>query len=159
MTWGRNRELFPLLLVLKSVGFLGDTGGMEANKNEGVYVAVMGDDCTNGGATSGHRSVFLRVPGSGMTGPGEQSTIPVLELLVDVDPDLNAVAPGRLVVAKAGFVRRLTGAPYGCMGYARVRAVPVGADPRRLRFGGHWVWSSDSRFPFESPVPVFDRIE
>ena len=33
---------------------------------------------------------------------------------------------------------------------------PAGVYPM---FGGHWVYTSDSRFPFEHPIPVHDRFE
>ena len=37
-------------------------------------------------------------------------------------------------------------------------AVPMGETGYPM-FGGHWVYTSDSRFPFEHPIPVHDRYE
>jgi hypothetical protein len=123
--------------------------------SEGLSVDVMGSDCTNGGATSGQRRVFLRVPGVHAGGVARGETI--LTLDVEVDADTGAAAPGRCVIAKPDFVFSLTGERRAAV--CRVRAIPPALEDARPMFGGHFVWSSDSRFPFESPIPVHDRVE
>lgn len=122
--------------------------------SEGLGVEVMGMDCTAGGVTSGQRRVFLRVPGVHAGGPGVH---PVAVLTLDVELDANplSAAPGLCVVAKPEFVFELTGERRAAV--CRVRAIPPALESMSTMFGGHFVWSSDSRFPFSSPIPVHDR--
>lgn len=48
-----------------------------------------------------------------------------------------------------------------CLGDPRQRAIPFGSYMNEdwTMFGGNFVYSSDSRFPSNSPIKIFDRIE
>jgi hypothetical protein len=41
----------------------------------------------------------------------------------------------------------------------RMKALPVDHENKGYMFGGSFVYSSDSRFPACSPIPLFDRFE
>ena len=82
------------------------------------------------------------------------------DLVVEITTNPTGHAPGRLVVLKREAAEQLG------LGHAHtiVRAVvrPVGefadAQPGGM-FNGTWLEASDSRWPFETPVPVHDRFE
>lgn len=38
-------------------------------------------------------------------------------------------------------------------------AKPVVHEHRHTMFGGNFIYSSDSRFPFDYPIPIHDRVE
>ena len=107
---------------------------------KGLMVSIMGSDCTNGGATSGKDHAVLEVKGCEVFNSGPDA--PALVLLEDD----------------------------GCTGYLnvtknenevhRVKAVPIiDGKPKAGMFGGNFIITSDSRFPYSSPIPVFDRFE
>jgi len=109
----------------------------------GLIVDVMGRDCTAGGVTEGKADAVL----VGVEGPFEpRESAPAL-VLEEHDP--ARTGPGYVMVKKnAG-------------GISRVRAVPYVDGKPKLggMFGGHFIWTSDSRFPYTAPIPVFDRFE
>ena len=109
---------------------------------KGLLVQIMGMDCTNGGVTSGKRNAIVGVPDSG---PFESTQdTPGLVFIEDTG------VTGFLNVHKRTRERDLQ--------IVCVKAVPEGTGNGGM-FGGHFVWTSDSRFPYSSPVPVFDRFE
>lgn len=96
---------------------------------KGLLVFIMGQDCTNNGVTSAKTKAIL-------TG-GRMPEI--------FEPDQHA--PELVLHSHNG----------------RLIAVPVeskaGPDDVGPMFGGHWVYTSDSRFPVDHPIAVFDRFE
>jgi hypothetical protein len=113
-----------------------------------LRVDVLGRDCTNGGVTSGRDAIQLnRCSGpSSDYEPGATEHYFFLEI---VEEPGHGARPGRDVVSRKGDVKH-------------VRAVPIDVDGKPMlggMFGGHWIWTSDSRFPFHTPVPVHDRFE
>lgn len=104
---------------------------------KGLLVEVMGHDCTAGGVTSGKDAAIL-----------VGARIPKLFPPHDGEPTLELVAPsptlGYRLVMRNGNAMRVLAKPHG---------KPPGI------FGGRWIWSSDSRFPADSPIPVYDRYE
>ena len=97
-----------------------------------LMVEVMGTDCTNGGATSGKAHAFLVLTGE----PEPQRE------------DLPLALRFPYLFLRP---RRRSQIPM---------AVPVGTDKDEYpMFGGHFIYTSDSRFPFEHPIPVHDRYE
>ena len=150
------------------------------NKRTGLMVEIIGSDCTNYGVTSGGRSHCILV-GDGINAPfSADPEKPLLTLVIDFEP--RGCAAGYLMLAKPDFLKKIGKLPsrekpagepvrahdFFPMDYVsehrvcRVRAVPVAPDgsPRTGgMFGGHYITSSDSRFPISGPVPVFDRFE
>lgn len=107
----------------------------------GLLVFIMGDDCTNRGATSGKSDAVL-INVDGPFRPSEHT--PALALVEDDGPT------GYLNVRKHSVTAEVH----------RVKACPVvDGEVRCGMFGGHFVHTSDSRFPYSSPIPVFDRFE
>jgi hypothetical protein len=100
-----------------------------------VYRAVDGRDCTNGGVTSTH--ALLTAVELGVDGPFEASN------------DRPAVHLGR-------WMGRLIAVPEDLPRRADSHAF---ASLNGWMFGGNFIYTSDSRFPGESAVPVFDRRE
>lgn len=129
---------------------------MEINSKFGVD--VIGHDCTNHGVTSRQTSILLQLScGNFDVTDGKAS----LMLDVEVDADPSVGKSGYLLVAKREFIKLLTGVARDGV-ICRVKAKPAGEHAGRLgrpMFGGHFITSSDSRFPFHSPIPVFDRFE
>jgi len=96
---------------------------------KGYIVEIMGTDCTAGGVTSGHKDALLI--GEGVPEIFEQSSErPTLVL--------RRGPGGRQYVAEP-LVQ-----PEGMCG-------PM--------FGGHFIYTSDSRFPSDQPIHVHDRFE
>lgn len=139
----------------------------------GLHVSVHGTDCTAHGVTSGRRHVTLI--GDGIRGPFEPSDdAPAVILEYDFDPGLQA---GQLSVAKPAWLKELgidkrpvgdfevLKDPQGYVDRHRIvnvvaRPVDDDGEPRRGgMFGGHYISTSDSRFPVTSPIPVHDRFE
>lgn len=134
-----------------------------ANTTEprGLLVEVMGRDCTNSGATSGKRKAILIGPGvPEIFNPSPDA--PALYLIADTAP--VGAAAGSLQLASTGWAEEM-GLPRGrhCAEAhtVRVRAVPLGPDGPVLggMAGGHYIHTSDGRFPTHAPIPVHDRIE
>jgi hypothetical protein len=96
---------------------------------QSVLVFIMGNDCTNRGVTSGKDSAIL--------------------LLKPVDKETFKPSPNTptLELRPRRMSKVPMAVPYG---------TPEGVYPM---FDGHWVYTSDSRFPFEHPIPVHDRFE
>lgn len=101
-----------------------------------VYRSTLGD-CTNNGVTNRYSSFVLTRPG--VEGPFEaRRDLPELRLISN-----------------------------GLDGKRVPRCVPVNEDGtlagvndgRWGMFGGNFVYTSDSRFPYSFPIPVFDRFE
>lgn len=112
-----------------------------------LNVEIQGMDCTNRGVTSGRFNIRLRED---------------LGLVVDLEtPEVTKA--GYVMVLKSGFFYSITGVDEldPRKRVARVRAVPIINGKAILggMFGGHFIMSSDSRFPAETPIPVFDRFE
>lgn len=127
------------------------------NLRQGLSVEVMGSDCTNGGVTSGKKSAFLRLPG--VHAGGGYNGDPQLVVDIEFEPDPKALIAGQLVLVKGAFAAQWTGSD-APLQLARVIVRPVLApEGKRPMFGGHFVYSSDSRFPFTAPLKVFDRFE
>jgi hypothetical protein len=140
---------------------------------KGLHCNIMGTDCTAGGITSGRRDITLT--GDGINGPFEpDESAPELRLEYDLNPQ-GAMA-GQLSVAKVSWLRALGEITLGgcsefeCMSadwasrhqIVNVVARPVDEDGKVKRggmFGGHYIKTSDSRFPVTSPIPVHDRFE
>ena len=123
---------------------------MSENK-KGLLVDVIGTDCTNGGATSGKTRAILI--GDGIPEIFEPSDdAPAIELHYEFEP--QGAAPGYVMVARADWASQVLGRRVGFNEnlVARARA---GAG----MFGVHFVTTSDIRFPFTAPIPVFDRYE
>lgn len=130
------------------------------DKVAGLMVDVIGSDCTGGGVTSGADRAILVWPGmiddyDRVFAPREG--VPLLEVEVDEEP--RGLRAGYLVVHKGQRTPRGMMSEYrvGTERIVRVRVKPYGREPGM--FGGHFVVTSDSRFPFSGPVPVFDRYE
>jgi len=116
-----------------------------SNERKGFLTTVMGTDCTNGGVTSGKKEAVVINMGVELFHPS--NIAPALMLIVD---DAGGARPGMLNVKKKDNTVH------------RVRAVPVDEDDNPVlggMFGGQWIHASDSRFPFETPIPVHDRFE
>lgn len=107
-----------------------------------VEVYRSGPDCTNNGVTK--HSVHCVLLGSEVNGPFEPGNgVPGLYL---------ARWLGRLIAVPENLREKMVaGAP-----------PRKGTDIPSLRgwmFGGNFVYTSDSRFPHEYPIPVYDRRE
>lgn len=137
---------------------------------KGLHCSVIGTDCTNGGVTSGRKSVTLVA--DGVDGPFEpDDRAPEVALIYDLDP--QGASAGYLLVANPQWLAKVAGArsvvsEFECFGadwssrhqIVRVRAVPViDGKPKGGMFGGNFITTSDSRFPISGPIPVFDRFE
>lgn len=139
---------------------------------KGLHCSVIGTNCTNGGITSGRDSVTLI--GEGIRGPFEpDEDAPAVWLDYDLNP--KGAAAGQLAVASVSWLREVTGQPAGCTDFecisedwsskhqiVRVVARPVNKDGSIRTggmFGGHYIATSDSRFPTSAPIPVHDRFE
>jgi len=78
------------------------------------------------------------------------------DMTIEITLDPEGAAPGALVVLKAasaellGLERKPT--------IVRAVACPAGTEERGM-FDGAFLTSSDSRWPFCSPVPIHDRFE
>ena len=107
------------------------------------FVSIIGTDCTNGGVTSGqdHAHVIAEKDVPQLGHDAIEGELPLLVFLEDQGPT------GHLVIKHGGSIHR-------------VKAVPlVNGKPQGGMFGGHFLYTSDSRYPYENPVPVFDRFE
>lgn len=144
---------------------------------KGLTCDVMGTDCTNGGVTSGRKSITLIGDGiAEIFEPCDER--PALALVYDLEP--RGCAAGQLTLAKPRWLEELgqlvalkdfnalggtdsLGRDYcGQHRMVRVRAVPVtdeGAPITGGMMGGNWIESCDSRFPTSAPIPVHDRFE
>jgi len=139
---------------------------------KGLPCSIMGTDCTAGGVTSGHTRALL--VGDGIRGPFEpDDDTPTLVLEYDLSP--QGARAGQLSVANVSWLRDLKGERSGCSDFecmgedwaakhqiVNVVARPLGADGKPRRggmFGGHYIKTSDSRWPVTSPIPVHDRFE
>lgn len=129
---------------------------------KGLLVTVMGPDCTAGGITSGKRKAVLIGPGiPEIFSPSPDA--PALYFAYELDP--VGAGPGALVAAKDHWAwDRMDWNPkhYADVPVIRARAVPVGLAGNPLpggMMGGHYVTTSDSRFPVHAPIPVHDRFE
>ncbi len=112
-----------------------------------LFVSVMGRDCTLNGVTSGKSGVYLDMDDHQDIYSCPSGT-PDLVLIVNKNP--QGVSRGDLVVhSKTREVHSVYAAPYV---YGVVRT-------EGGMFGGHYIITSDSRFPYESPIPVHDRFE
>ena len=142
------------------------------NELKGLSCSIMGRDCTNSGVTSGHRDALL--VGDGVQGPFRPSDDrPTLILEYDLNP--KGARAGQLSVAKVSWLRSLGLMPSGCSDFecmgedwaskhqiVNVVARPMGEDGKPRTggmFGGHYIKTSDSRWPVTSPIPVHDRFE
>ena len=96
-----------------------------------VTVFTDGRDCTNGGVTSKYTQLYLAVEDGWFDVPDNE---PGLLKLVG-----RLRHPGEYIYAEP-----VNGRPTKCAG-------PM--------FGGNFVYSCDSRFPSQYPIPVHDRFE
>lgn len=111
------------------------------------------------GPGSSPKYVLFRLDGKPMTTKACQWDRDEPDYVVDITTEfsgnLTRLGPGRLVVMRTGDHTTTV---------ARVVAKkPNTADPTACAvggmFSGDWLYSSDSRWPFETPVPVHDRYE
>ena len=87
-------------------------------------------DCTNNGLTSKQDK---------------------LELFFNVnDSDINNLPDDALVLIKKSFM----GKPFYF-----AKPVSLVKSDRHSMFGGNFIYTSDSRFPFDAPIKVHDRVE
>jgi hypothetical protein len=110
-------------------------------QDKGLHVSVYRTadlgDCTNGGLTARHNSVVV-------LGTNE---VPINDgVFTMTDPAATLV---------------LTRGPVGQMVAVPLALVTDGLPPNHVgpMFGGNFIYTSDSRFPARTPIPVFDRIE
>jgi len=96
---------------------------------KGLLVDVMGTDCTNNGVTSGKSRAILVL-----------SDCQVFESSED--------APALKI--EIGYKGRILAVPYDS---------EIGKGKCGGMFGGHFIYTSDSRFPHDYPIPVHDRFE
>jgi len=112
---------------------------LDAAPDTGLLVHVFRStsigDTTNGGVTGKHNALVLLVPG----------------LDAPTEPDYTRPA---LV-----FVERYIGGKPAHFAIPAADARMHDAGYTTPMFGGHFVWSSDSRFPTPGPIPVHDRYE
>ena len=96
-----------------------------------IYRDADGSDCTNNGISS--RYTNATITGEGIEGPFSPS---------DDAPEM--------VIIKDEICGR-----------ERIRAIPKDLHESKLwvMFGGNFVYSSDSRFPANAPIMIFDRVE
>tara|TARA_R110000796_G_scaffold41179_2_gene101996 strand:+ start:43624 stop:43977 length:354 start_codon:yes stop_codon:yes gene_type:complete len=76
------------------------------------------------------------------------------DYIVEISTETDGARAGALVVLKSKAAER--------MGYRRrpmFLRVVVRPGGRRGMFDGHYLATSDSRWPFETPVPIHDRFE
>ena len=97
----------------------------------GIFVDIIGRDCTNNGVTSGEINAFL-----------------VLEKGVSYDEEHLKEHHFPILRLVSGF------------GSRKLMAVQYhSANEHRFMFGGHFIYTSDSRFPSDQPIHVHDRME
>ena len=106
---------------------------------KGLSVDIIGRDCTNYGVTSGKSRATLILDDAPIFEATQET--PALGLIEDDGPS------GYLMVHSSGKVRRVKAAPI------------IDGKPKPGMFGGHFIFTSDSRFPYDCPIPVFDRFE
>jgi len=141
-------------------------------KTKGLLVFIQGQDCTAGGVTSGRDMAVLI--GDGIPEIFEATEEhPALWLEYDLQP--KGARAGQLSVAKPDWlaklgIRRAVSSPYECLTddwaskhqIVNVVARPINRDATILTSGmagGHYISTSDSRFPITGPMPVHDRFE
>ena len=108
---------------------------------KGLLVNVFGTDCTAGGVTSGKTKAILI--GDGIPEIFEPSEdAPALYLEVRS----TSFGKGHLYLDHQGNTHK-------------VIVSPNEVENRSGMFGGNFIHSSDSRFPFTAPIRVFDRFE
>lgn len=98
-----------------------------------VYRHADGYDCTNGGVSSRIREFVLT---------SDVSVPPVYGPFEAVDTDHELVLTAGPRNTLRAIPRALFDSGEGC-----------------CMFGGNFVWSSDSRFPSDGPIKIFDREE
>jgi hypothetical protein len=121
----------------------------------GLMVDVIGHDCTAGGVTSGKKHAVLVWPG--MTESDRvfapRADMPLLEVEIDENP----------IGLRCGYLAVYDGGSTGFISSKHepriVRVLVKPAGKAHGSFGGHFVTTSDGRFPFSGPIPVFDRYE
>lgn len=110
-----------------------------------LLVSIIGEDCTNGGATSGRHLAFIAHPeGPTLRAHAEKSGHPILEI-----DEFPAETCGK----RAGKANLRRGDLSPLVLVCRPEGRPAGM------FGGNYVVTCDSRFPYAAPVAVFDRYE
>lgn len=123
---------------------------------KGLLVFIMGGDHTNGGVTGAKHKALLVGPGiPEIFSPDHDA--PALEIEFEFEP--KGAKAGYKMVASPEWASEVLGRPVGYNDNLVVRALAKPAGGNRGMFGGHYVSTSDSRFPFEGPLPVFDRFE
>ncbi len=120
----------------------------------GLSVSVIGADCTAGGVTSEKTRAILVGPGVPEIFASSADS-PALAFDAEFEP--QGASAGYKLVADRKWASKVLGREVNEDLVVRARAYPVGREGGS--FGGHYITTSDSRFPFESPLPVFDRFE
>jgi len=112
---------------------------------KGLLVDVIGSDCTNGGVTSGKKMAVLLSDkkSSQIFEPSDKAPG-----LIAVEESAAGSRAGYLVVKNDWDVIRIRIVPY-----VDGEAVLGGI------FGGNFIITCDSRYPYATPAPVFDRFE
>lgn len=101
-----------------------------------VYCNASGYDCTNGGISSKHDNLVL-------VGDG-------VEEIFESRDGMPAI---RLILRDVGrFGKFWIAAPLD----AKIEGYGAGAP---YMFGGNFLYCSDSRFPCDAPIKIFDRLE
>lgn len=113
-----------------------------------VYDSKLGN-CSNDGASAKFKSVVLigeHIPE--IFSPSDD--VPAVELFINT-------AHGTLNVLSRDVV------PYDKINYnarvQRVCAKPADHADKWYMHGGAFIYACDSRFPYENPIPLFDRCE
>ena len=123
---------------------------------KGLLVFIMGDDSTNGGVTSGKHKALLVGPGiAEIFSPDEDA--PALEIEFEFEP--KGLKAGYKMVANPEWAAKLLNRDVYFDDNIVVRVLAKPAGGKRGMFGGHYISTSDSRFPVVGPIPVFDRFE
>lgn len=108
---------------------------MNENKTRYLAVSVLRHagmaDSTNNGVTKRHDRVAIECPDGNLTDPGE---LPVLAIRR----------------------RKLFGGTQEHISAVPLEVLQSGKHPM---MGGNFIWTSDSRFPHNYPIPVHDRVE
>jgi len=97
-----------------------------------VYKSKRIGDCTNGGISGKNENLLLVLPEGGPFSMEDHKDIPAVYL--DERNEISRILKGDCVIA-----------------------VPFGHASDEFCFGGNFIYTSDSRFPSSSPIPIHDR--
>ena len=101
-----------------------------------VFVYRNGSDCTNKGISSKFDKIVLVMPQGGPFKVSEGEPY----LVLNPREDLSRTLGKDCTVAEPGFDHRMDA-------------------EHHIMFGGNFIYSSDSRFPKDHPIPIHDRFD